>query len=31
MLEVQSRIVDEWERLIVVMVRYINAKYAAES
>jgi hypothetical protein len=31
MLKIDSRIVETWERLIVVMVRYINAKYAAGS
>ena len=30
-LKIQARIVETWERLIVVMVRYINAKYADES
>ena len=29
-LKIQARIVETWERLIVVMVRYINGKYAAE-
>jgi hypothetical protein len=29
-LKVQARIVETWERLIAVMVRYTNAKYAAE-
>ena len=29
-LKTQSRLVAAWERIIVVMVRYINAKYAAE-
>ena len=30
-LKTQARVVATWERIIVVMVRYINAKYAAES
>lgn len=30
-LKIQARVVQEWERLIVVIVRFINAKYAAES
>ena len=29
-LKTQARIVETWERLIAVVVRYINAKYAAE-
>jgi hypothetical protein len=27
-LEIQTRLVETWERLVVVMVRFINAKYA---
>jgi hypothetical protein len=29
-LRIQARIVETWERLTVVIVRYINAKYATE-
>jgi hypothetical protein len=29
-LKTQARIVETWERLTVVIVRYINAKYATE-